>query len=282
MSDDNKKKRHPKSEREGKYPYVDVDASRGGHEVAFFNEKDKEHYYIFHPGGTYTEVDKNGRKISITSAERYSTTSQGKTESVEGPHDKLVGGGTRRIDWGGHHQEIAEDLSVGMHGQYIRAVKGNMFRYSTGPTEHCSEGGHFNDHNDGDQHDHSKGDWVQTAGENAYLQSGKDLGIYAQGNWDFQADKKARVFSKQALLVKTDDTWSGVSKKKMSMQTDDEYAATSEKNMSFESKQDMSSNAQNITITAETKLTLKVGGSSITIESGKITIKSASIEFQQG
>lgn len=277
MKSDNKKKRHPESEREGEYPDVDTRVSRGGHEESYYTAEDKEHWYQFHPGGPYTEIDKDGNKVSITSGHRWSTTTEGKTTTIEGIKDNLTGKGTRVTDWADHHNETGGDNTFGVHGQYLRAVKGGMFRYSTGATEHCSEGGHFNDHNDGDQHDHSKGDRVWSAGGNYYGTSGGEWGQYAQGNIDVKTDKKGRFYSEKAMLLQANDTWSAASSKAMSLSTQDTWSASSQKDMSSSSEQKITINGkQEVTITSDTKIVLKVGSNKIEITSSGITIDAGS------
>lgn len=211
MADDNKKKRTPKSEREPEYPYNQVTQSLGGHEIHWDSTPGKENHVVFHPGGTYTEIDANGRKNTVVSAEQYHSVSKGSTSSIEADHDHLVIGSGRHNTWGGHQHEVAQDFALGMHGQYLMAAKENMFRYCNGQTEHCSDGGHFNDHaqqqgSGGDNHEHSEGDRVWTAGGNYYGMVKGESGHYAQGNWDTQTDKKARIYSKQSMLAKSDDT----------------------------------------------------------------------------
>lgn len=273
--DDNKKKRTPKDKQEFTYPYVYGHAWPCGTEQFVNSTKDKESYTFVHSTGTYTTIDKDGKRVTLVANAEHKTISQGKTESIEGPHDKLVGGGTRRTDWGGVHHEVAEDYSHGIHGSYARAVHGGMFRFSTGPTEHTSEGGHFNDHNDGDDHNHTAGDGVWSVGGNFYQILGKEAGIYAKGNWDTKIDKKGRLYAEQDFKMQTNAALNIISQSDTKMTSNAKFSANSSDNMSLTTQKEM-------TITADTKITIKVGGSSITLESGKITIKSASIEFQQG
>lgn len=283
MASNDDKKRHRPNDEKSEYPYNQVTQTAGGHEIHLNSTPDEESYRLFHPAGTSTIINKDGKKTSLVADHEYKTNAGGRTHTTEGTYDRLIGGGERRSNWGGRHDEAAGSISQVTYENYVRAVKGGMFRYSTGPTEHCSEGGHFNDHNDGANHGHSKSDNIFTTGGVHYGMSEGEWGQYAQGNMDFKTDKKGRFYSEKAMLVQANDTWDAASLKSMTLTSKDTFTANSKKDMTLTTQQSLSANAQqSITIEAQQSITIKCGSSKIEISPSSITLTSPSINFSQG
>lgn len=236
MTDDNKRlPRTTKSDgTKWEYPWNQVTASPGGHEIHINSTPGEESTRHFHPAGTFTEVHKDGTSINLTAGKHYHTSSSGSTNTVEGAKDQLVLRGTRNNNLQGQHSETAEDVTHGIYGQNITSSKGQGLHYSQDQINHSGPGV-FHDQAE-DQHQSIAGDFITFIQGTKYDQINEEYGIHVpNGNMDLQIDSgQFRIKSGQDLKIESD-----------------------------------------------TKITLKVGSSTIVIESGSITIKSSSIKFEQ-
>lgn len=256
MAKDDKRAQDLKTEWE--YPYNQVTQTLGGHEVHYNSTPDKESYRHYTPGGTFTEIDKSGRKVEFVADNHFRVFANGSSQTNEGVLDRLTLGGSRINDIGSVAREIAGDYTQGVHGQSIKAAKGTTFHYNDGNHEIGSDGQHLVDANDGAMASFSAEDAMLGYGKSLYNMIQGDHGNFAQGNMDFKSVKKARfaaddnltVYSKQDIKIGSQDTGG-------------------------------TANSQNITISAQTKITLQVGQSKIVIESGGITITASKIDFKK-
>jgi type VI secretion system secreted protein VgrG len=111
----------------------------------------------------------------------------------------------------------------------------------------------------GDRFHATEGDYVSMGEKKKIEVFQKDVSMYAGANHDVFVKEKGKIETGSTMLVQTGSTAT------VNSASDALVKAATE-----------------ITVDAGSKITLKVGGSSIVIESGSITIKSASIKFEQG
>jgi hypothetical protein len=254
---------------EPKYGYVhgEWDAT-GGHHFRYRNpeEDNKTYEQILSPSGKYKTIEHHDKKKELVTelnvGETRSYTKGGKSTHVDG-HTDSNHEGTFRVeiakDYG---NAIKGDRYVGVNGKEIKYTKEGTTRGHQGnslATNDITDKGTARETRDGDKQVHIKGHHVVMSEKNHIHVVQEEMGIYSGGNQDYYSDKKYHVYSKDAYIANTDST--------MDLWSQDK--------MNAKSKSD-------ITIDSDTKITIKVGGSSIVIESGTITIKSAQIKFEQG
>ncbi len=274
------------------------------------------------PSGQYqtTQHDKEDNELTtqLYPGHHMKYVGKGHSLQVDGNHDvngeltgsQQYGGDTQYQRKGDHYQ--------GTGGKVMKGSAGGVFEIYTGKTaggdsgggqgvgfslfgagEESSGGGDqgktkYNKSvngdtvvkNKGNHHSSREGDEVKSI-KGTKIQMIKE-GDYATnvqgGNWDTDVSKKARM--------KTGDDCSILvgSSQLLAMLAPDHLGAgggnfttVSQAKTSVSSGDDMSlkSDAET-TIEAKSKITIKVGGSSITIEDGSITIKSSKIKFEEG
>lgn len=255
MAKDDKRAKDLKTEWE--YPYNQVTQTLGGHEIHYNSTPDKESYRHFTPGGTYTEVDTSGKEIHFVADNKFTVHANGHSQTNEGVHDNLTLGGVRDSNLGDLHHEIGGNHTKGLHGQFISAVKGTGFHYTDDNFEIGSEGKHLVDANMGGMAFNSLQGVLMSALTSQYNMIQGDFGKFISGNGDLYAKEKIRLAADQNAIV------------------------YSKQEINIGHNEKSQSNSQTINISATQKITLQVGQSKIEIESGKITITSAQIEFKK-
>lgn len=240
----------------------------GGHHMSYCNPDEHEKYYHeeMHASCSYvtTQHDKEDKEINTSM----------KTGEVRG----YVGGShSHQVD---AHSDINVEKTLrterGADGadaygrNRIHAVKGKTVKvlgeHTAQMTNKSSEVPISRGHTGTVRQDDEKDNYHHIQGQHSIMSEkshahvvGEEWADHAGGNYDFYGEKKFHVYSKDAYIANTDSTMDLWSKDKMNAK----------------SKSD-------ITIDSDTKITIKVGGSSIVIESGTITIKSSQIKFEQG
>ncbi len=277
MADDNYNKKVPKDDAEWEYPYNQVTQTLGGHEIFYNSTPDKESFREFHPSGPYRVITKDGHKVEIVANKKYSLTSNGESKVCEGTQDIMTLGGRRLSNLGGDHSEIAKDMSLGVHGQVLHAAKDAAFTFHK-EKQITTTDGTTHDDNDGYTYNNAKQDKMcATNGNRITVTEGENCS-FTNGNWDAYVDKKARLASKDAMLITANNTWDAKSDQSMTMTSKDTFTANSQKDMTLTTQQSLTANAQqSITIEAQQTITIKVGQSKITISSSEIKIESQKI-----
>lgn len=240
------------------YPYNQVTQTLGGHEIHYNSTPGKESWRNFTPGGTYTEVDATGREVHFTADNKFTTHANGHTESNEGVHDNLVLGGLRSSNMGDHHHEVGGNYTQGLYGQFIRAINGTGFHFTSDNFEVGAEGKHLVDANQGGAAMNSLQGVMNSSLSDQYNMVQGDHGHFITGSGDFYAQQNIRVAADENAVV------------------------YSKQAINIGNNQNSSTKTPNINIVAGQTITLTVGQSSIKIESGQITITSPQINFQKG
>lgn len=282
MAEDRDNKKLPKDpicddQIDPKYGYVhgEWDAC-GGHNFTYRNpeEEKKTYHQILSPSGKYKTIEHNEKKKELVTelnvGETRGYTKGGKSTHVDG-HTDSNHEGTFRIETAKDYgNAIKGDRYIGTNGKEIKYTKEGTTRGHQGSslgTNDTTDKATQRKTVDGDNQVHIKGHDVRMSEKNYVRVVQEEMGIHSGGNQDYYSDKKYHVYSKEAYIANTDSTFDTWSKQDMTMHT--------ESKGNFTSKSDM-------TISSDSKITIKVGGSSIVIESGSITIKSSQIKFEQG
>lgn len=313
MVDKKKNKKLPKcavneGDTKPKYGYVygEADPCGGGH-LRYRNPKehDKTWEQQVKPSGQYKTVQHDQEDNELTTqlypGHHMKYVGKGHSLQVDGNHD-VNGELTGSQQYGGDTQyQRKGDHYHGTGGKVLKGSAGGVFEHYTGKGSGGGDSGgsggamtifgggessggdsdqgktKYNravngdtvEKNKGNHHSNREGDEVKSI-KGTKIQMIKE-GDYATnvqgGNWDTDVSKKSRF--------KSGDN--------MSLITEADYAGTSKGKTDLKSGKDMTlkSDAET-TIEAQNKITIKVGGSSIVIESGSITIKSAKIKFEEG
>ncbi len=272
MVDHNKKV--PKSaldenEIEPKYGYVHGEwDALGGHHLVYRNPEEHEKSYSesLTPSGSYQITHHDQKKKEIHTA------------VSPGEHRAYVGGG-KSIQVDGHFDHNGEKTGRMEHGDDFGQSTGKNYYRGTGKKEfkmsgdsryngvqkgsapvHCNvDAGTNRNRVKGDRFHATEGDYVSMGEKKKIEVFQKDVSMYAGANHDVFVKEKGKIETGSTMLVQTGSTAT------VNSASDALVKAATE-----------------ITVDAGSKITLKVGGSSIVIESGSITIKSASIKFEQG
>jgi hypothetical protein len=248
----------------------------GGHDWVYVNAEEgkKTFRQKLNPSGGYqvTEADDDVKEghFEITPGNKHSYAGAGHSVHVDGHYDFNTES-TFRLESGGDGSFVAKMNGMfGIGGKKIELVKDGSAKIIAGGSSGTNDVGVNGDHRqtfkknkytkvEGDTVDGHEGKYVQM--------NNKDTAYYFNENWDAFAKQKIKLESKQAFKAFSQDT--------MLFQSDQDMTANSAAKIVTKSKSDT-------TIESDTKIELKVGSSTITIESGSITIKSPQIKFEQG
>lgn len=248
----------------------------GGHDWVYVNAEEgkKTFRQKLNPSGGYqvTEADDDVKEghFEITPGNKHSYAGAGHSVHVDGHYDFNTES-TFRIESGGDGSFVAKQNGMfGIGGKKIELVKDGSAKVIAGGSSGTNDLGVNGDHRQtfkGKKYTKVEGDTVD-GHEGKYVQmNNKDAAYYFNENWDAFAKQKIKLESKQAFKAFSQDT--------MLFQSDQDMTANSAAKIVTKSKSDT-------TIESDTKIELKVGSSTITIESGSITIKSPQIKFEQG
>jgi hypothetical protein len=240
----NLNQRLPDLQLPGDYPYVRHFQFRDGSWTRQDETPGSESYSRGHITGTFTEHTVTGGYKSHTAGSSHHYTTEGTTETTDLNRHGKVGSSTVHQIGADHYQEHFNDSMHSIGKSNIQLNGGTKYQHSTGKIEQSSTEDWVTDHNDGHHHHNVDGDHVQYTGNNMYDYIGGEKGTYLpKGNFDIKV-------TKGKYQVLTGDT------------------------INVQSKKD-------IKIESDTKITLKVGSSTIVIEPSKITITSGEIDFSK-
>lgn len=246
----------------------------GGHNFTYrnFEEPDNVFDQIFNPDGSFSTSESN------------SDVKQIRSDFYVGEHRAYHGGGKSihadsHIDVNTeatHRTESKSSMAVATADNFYHGVggnktevAGNQMKIGTGSVAGGAEG--YTDGKafttDGLFSVRSKKKIIMASEEETINMVGGDHAIYIKGGYEVYAKKDSKTESEKTYYIETGQ----------------KFSTNSTSDTIMKSGAKITANAQSdISITSQTKITLKVGGSSIVIESGSITIKSSQIKFEQG
>lgn len=248
----------------------------GGHHWVYRNAEEGKKTFSqkLNPSGGYqvTEADDDVKEghFEITPGNKHSYIGSGHSVHTDGHYD-FNSESTCRIEAAGDSAFVtAKDGLFGMGGKKIELVKDGSAKVVAGGSSGTHDIGINGDHRQtfkGKKYTKVEGDTVD-GHEGKYVQmNNKDTAYYFNENWDAFAKQKIKLESKQEFKMFSQSTFL--------LQTDSDATVNSAAKYVSKSKSDT-------TIESDTKIELKVGSSTITIQSGSITIKSPQIKFEQG
>ncbi len=103
--------REPESAYAAKYPYNKVLRTEGGHVVEIDDTPGNERIHVFHKSGTYTEINKDGRKVEKVVDDMFEIVFKNQTVHIKGNVDVLVDG-TYKVESKGNMTFIAPRIDL--------------------------------------------------------------------------------------------------------------------------------------------------------------------------
>ena len=130
--------REPTTAYATKYPYNKVLTTEGGHVVEIDDTPGEERIHVFHKSGTYTEINKDGRRVDKTMDSHYEIILKDQTVHIVGNVDiKVDGNYTLNVDG----DIVINGSTINMnHG-----TKGAARIDDVVDTNDAGTGGHFDD-----------------------------------------------------------------------------------------------------------------------------------------
>lgn len=286
MADDNKK--CPKSavdegDIEPKYGYISGEWREcGGSNWHYENAEDKDKTFSqkTYASGGYDTIEKNNKKkeihTSLRSGEVRQYVAGGKSTHVDGHHD-INSESTFRVEAAGDiGQASGQNYYRGTNGKVVKLEK-DTATVRTG-SEAVSHNGYTGTHNstyEKNKFEHIKENHVSmTEKDRADVVKG-DYALNSGKNWDTYIQQKGRIKTGGTFLIKTGETATVNSQSKIVLNSQSDSVVNSAAKVSITGQNE-------VKIKDGQKIVLEVGGSSITIESGSITIKGSQIKFEQG
>jgi uncharacterized protein YaiE (UPF0345 family) len=282
----------------------------GGHSLMYANPNDKENYIhqTLSAHGTYKfrsyDQDEKGFNVDLHVGGVREYTNKSKCTHHDGQYHndaekcklEQAGGDHGFATPSNQYHGVGQNKMFGVGGSelsYNQQTQGTKYSVVNAKTGTMYE--------DQVHTSYAKDNVTMMKGGNHFIISKEgDIGVDAQGgSWDVNVSKDTRInssgfqryisgdtftgTSKKAMSFASKDTYSASSSKAMSLSTDDTWDASSKKSMGLSSDTSLRTRSKEGTtfeagedfmISSDSKITLKVGGSSIEISSGSIKIKS--------
>jgi hypothetical protein len=252
----------------------------GGHSFVYVNPNKKEEYFqqTLSAHGSFSahsyDDDEKGFHVGLNvgGVRKYNTKSV--SHQTDGQHQSDVEKCVFNQSGGDKGSATVGDTYSGRSGNHIHGMGGNQLNFLQGGSDvknYRVVNGDVGNKYEGHVHTSYKKDEVKAFKEGnklTMIEKG-DFAVNVQkGNWDTDVASKVRLRSGKAMLYTTDDTWDAQSAKSMALQTDTSLRTKSKQGTTFEAGEDFM-------ISSDSKITLKVGGSSIEITDGSIKINSS-------
>lgn len=122
---------------------------------------------------------------------------------------------------------------------------------------------------------HVQGDYAIGGEKNWLGMFQQDVAFNIGQNWDSYVKEKGKIETGQTFLLQTGQDATVNSAAKFITKSSSDTSISSDAKITVKAESSANITAQEITITADTKITLKVGGSTIVIDSSGITINSS-------
>ena len=245
----------------------------GSHHFRYENAEEPDKFYEqkVASSGSYKHVaydkDDKEHKGELHAGEVRNYTQGGWSDQFDG-HLDMNGELTGREEYGADH-------GLAVKGDSFKAVKGQKHDISDKGRSNGIAGKsleHDMHHSSTTKSDYNKGDkWNYVEGHVANYNTKSNIQYteeedtrYTGGSYDRYVESKYHVYSKDAYVANTDSTFDTWSKQDMTMHT--------------EAKGNFTANGD-LLIKSDSKVTIQVGESIITIESSKITITSQEVEI---
>ena len=204
----------------------------------------------YNPNGHYTHAVYGTRQYAHQSKTDH--TRENFSENVDGGHQHAIGNG--------HHQEIKDAHTNATDGSKIQASKRGRLSFSTqGSGHHYMEGDQSFTVANGGMH-HSVGSHYSVTTKDGVIHLDASEFSMRSNNGGMTSRGKFSLDAKDAISHNTGSTHTTTAKKDISTSTEAKHNMTA---------------SSDITITSSSKITLKVGGSSIEITSSGIKINSS-------
>lgn len=258
---------HSRGEKKFKYGYVSGERwEAGSHHLRYEDANNEKGFYVesVESHGSYSHTEHHDKDKAHTATfnagEERNYTFGGASDHFDG-HRDINGECTGRQEWlFDFGRAIGGDLHDAVKGQRKNITKGGEAEGQAGSSGTIRHGFHQGSRARDttlDAHELIRNNYsIYTGNSSIQYTDGEDT-RYTGGNYDRYVDKQYHVYSKEAYTANTDSTMDLWSKDKMN--------AVSE---------------ADIKIKSDTKITLEVGNSKITIESNKITIESQQVEIK--
>ena len=250
----------------------------GGHHWVYRNpeESDKTFSQVLRPSGNYQTIEQDSEKKEIV------------TNLHPGEYRQYHGGG-RSIHADGHidvntestHRvESAGDMAsatpqnklLGVGGKRITLAQDESHFNPEGSDAVMSRGyGTVRTSIKKNDYKHVEGDRSTMGEKNCVEVYKKDRGMYSE-NLDMFASANVKMESKKAFNIETGSTATVNSESKVIVNSKSDAVVNSQAKVIITASSSANISAQEITITADTKITLKVGSNKIEISSSGITI----------
>lgn len=249
---------------EPKYGYIHGEwDALGGHHWAYLNPDEHKKYFseTLNASGSYktTQQDDDAKEITtgLKPGEDRKYTAGGHSHQCDG-HMDTTGEGTGRIEYPGDFAiATSKDHLLGVGGKMIKAIQDESHFNPEGSDSVYSEGrGTKRTSIKNNEYKHVEGDKVTMVEKNHVEVNQKDRSIYAK-NVDQYSEEKGKIETGQTFLLQTGQDATVNSAAKMVIKSGDNTEITSQ---------------AEIKITADTKITIKVGSNSIEISSSGIVI----------
>ena len=114
------------------YPYNNVRTSEGGITEEFDNTPNAIRYQLYHPSGTYTEIDNNGTTVNRIVGDSYEILDRNGNITIRGNCNITVEGDANILSQNNVNLEVYGDCNAVVKNDFNTTVHGNMNTYVQG------------------------------------------------------------------------------------------------------------------------------------------------------
>lgn len=247
-------RKHPLIKFEGNYPNIYVTQGIDGYQAIRSLQPGKESFFEIFTTGSYRSHGPEGEEVRVSMGKKHEYGVDGASVTNDGHVDEKVKGTKRSNVDGSRHQETAKNVSEAGGGVKIEGTKDSKYDAQTKGDKFGTTKGNVVTEHTGNVHTVNIGDVVNVYKGNFHeTVSDGDAGINVQqGNLDTKVNSGKMRFEVE---------------KNVSLISHDQINVLVDKG------------AGTISMTAINKITLTVGGSSITMTPDNVTIVSPRIDL---
>jgi len=192
------------------YPYNNVRVSESGITEEFDNTPNAIRYHLYHPSGTYTEVDNNGTRVNRIVGDSYEILDRDGNITIRGNCNITVEGDANILSQNNVNLEVYGDCNAIVKNDFNTTVHGNMNTFVNG--EYNIKANSFN---------------VETSQGDINFLSAASIGNKCATDFDVDAQQKINLTSVESTTI--------VSESSLSMKSSKVFSAKSGSSIKLQS-----------------------------------------------
>lgn len=196
--------KEPKSAYEAKYPNNKTITTKSGHALELDDTPGAERIHVYHRAGTYTEINKDGRRVQKIVGSDFEIVLENKSVlvkgnlsvEVDGDATVLVKGDSYNWVKGNVVQAVLQNVSQTVGGGVSQTIGGDLVQVVNGNINQTVQTGNM-------ETKIEAGNYTLDVAKNMTVKVGGDFSLHTTGNTDFVGESNMKLQSKLDMTVST-------------------------------------------------------------------------------